>query len=50
MGFLVYIVLGGFFGSLLADIVQVEELIVGLPDFFKSMVIGATWTSYIFTI
>jgi len=46
LGFLLYIVLGGIFGSLLADKVQVEGLSGNLPDIFKSMVIGATWISY----
>ena len=50
VGFLIYIILGGVFGSLLADKVQVDGLNEDLPNFFKSMLIGATWTSYLSTI
>ncbi len=50
VGFVVYIVLGGVFGSLLAGRIQVEGLSGDLPNFFKSIVIGATWTSYLSTI
>jgi hypothetical protein len=47
LGFLFYIVLGGVFGALLAGKVQVEGMSGKLSDFFKSIVIGATWTSYL---
>ena len=50
LGFLFYIVLGGVFGSLLAGRVQVEGLSGDMPNFFESIVIGATWTSYLSTI
>lgn len=53
LGFLFYIVLGGVFGSLLAGQVQVggvKGLNGDLPNYFKSIVIGATWTSYLSTI
>ncbi|MEA3346066.1 MAG: hypothetical protein U9Q78_07495 [Chloroflexota bacterium] len=50
LGFLFYIVLGGVFGSLLAGRVQVEGVSGDLPNFFESIVIGATWTSYLSVI
>lgn len=50
VGFIIYIILGGVFGSLLAGRVQVEGLNGDLPNFFESMLIGATWTSYLSTI
>jgi len=50
LGFLFYIILGGVFGSLLADRVQVKGLSGDLPDYFESIVIGATWTSYLSVI
>lgn len=50
VGFLFYIVLGGIFGALLAGIVQVKGLPGHLPDYFESVIIGATWTSYLSTI
>lgn len=50
VGFLIYIILGGVFGSLLAGKVQVDGLNGDLPNFFESMLIGATWTSYLSTI
>lgn len=50
LGFLFYIVLGGIFGSLLAGRVQVEGLSGDLPNFFESILIGATWISYLSSI
>lgn len=50
LGFLIYIVLGGFFSSLLVGKVQVEGVSGELPQFFEAIVIGATWTSYLSTI
>jgi len=50
IGFLLYIVLGGVFGSLLSGKVQVEGLSGSLPDFFEAIIIGATWTSYLSVI
>lgn len=50
LGFIIYIVLGGFFGCLLAGRVKVEGLSGDLPDYFESIVIGATWTSYLSVI
>lgn len=50
VGFVIYIVFGGVFGSLLAGRVQVEGLSGDLPNFFASIVIGATWTSYLSNI
>lgn len=50
VGFLFYIILGGVFGSLLAGRVQIEGLSGDLPNFFESIVIGATWTSYLSVI
>jgi hypothetical protein len=42
--------LGGAFGYLLAGKVQVEGLSGDLPKYFESIVIGATWTTYMSTI
>jgi hypothetical protein len=50
IGFVLYIVLGGVFGAFLAGRIQVEGLSGDLPDIFASIVIGATWTSYLSTI
>jgi hypothetical protein len=50
LGFLFYIGLGGVFGYLLAGRVKVEGLSGDLPSYFQSIVIGATWTSYLSTI
>lgn len=50
LGFLFYIVLGGVFGALLTGLVHVEGWTGDLPKFFQSIVIGATWTSYLSTI
>lgn len=47
IGFFFYIVLGGVFGLLLAGRVKVEGLSGDLPPYFQSIVIGATWTSYL---
>ena len=49
-GFIIYIVLGGLFGFLLAGKVQIEGLSGDLPNYFESIVIGATWTSYLSVI
>lgn len=49
-GFVIYIALGGVFGSLLAGRLQIEGLSGDLPDFFESLLIGATWTSYLSNI
>src|SRR2546423_1863402 len=45
VGFLVYIVLGGVLGALLAGRVKVEGLAGDLPVYFQSLLIGATWTT-----
>ena len=50
MGFLAYTVLGGVFGALLTGIVKVEGLSSGLPTYIQSLLIGATWTTYMSTI
>jgi hypothetical protein len=50
LGFLSYIVLGGVFGFLLAGKIKVEGLSGDLPVYFQSIVIGATWTTYLSTI
>lgn len=50
LGFLFYIVLGGVFGSLLAGRVKVDGLSGDLPTYFQSIVIGATWITYLSTI
>jgi hypothetical protein len=50
LGFVIYIVLGGVFGSLLAGRVKVEGLSGDLPSSFASILIGATWTTYLSTI
>jgi DNA repair exonuclease SbcCD ATPase subunit len=50
LGFFFYIVLGGVFGSLLAGKVKVEGLSGDLPTYFQSIVIGATWITYLSTI
>lgn len=50
LGFLFYIVLGGVFGALLAGRVKVEGLSGDLPTYFQSIVIGATWITYLSTI
>jgi hypothetical protein len=50
IGFVLYIILGGVFGALLAGKVQVEGLNGDFPDYFESIVIGATWISYLSTI
>lgn len=47
LGFFVYIVLGGVFGSLLANRVKVEGLSGDLPTSFQSIIIGATWTTFL---
>jgi len=49
-GLIIYIVLGGVFGFLLAGRVQIEGLSGDLPNYFESIVIGATWTSYLSVI
>lgn len=50
LGFLFYIVLGGVFGSLLAGRIEVEGLTGDLPNYIQSIVIGATWTTYLSAI
>ncbi len=50
LGFLFYIVLGGVFGSLLADQVKIEGLSNDLSIYLQSMVIGATWITYLSVI
>lgn len=50
LGFLFYIALGGVFGSLLAGRVQVGGLSGDLPNVFESIMIGATWTTYLSAI
>jgi hypothetical protein len=50
LGFLIYVILGGVFGALLAGYVKVEGLSGDLPKAFESIVIGATWTTYLSTI
>lgn len=47
LGFLFYIVLGGIFGSLLAGQVKIEGLSNDLSIYLQSMVIGATWITYL---
>jgi hypothetical protein len=46
-GFFFYIILGGAFGSLLAGIVQIQGFSGALPKFFESIIIGATWPTYL---
>jgi archaellum component FlaC len=50
LGFLFYIVLGGVFGSLLAGQVKIEGLSNDLSIYLQSMVIGATWITYLSVI
>ncbi|MFQ5974727.1 MAG: hypothetical protein ACE5J5_00220 [Candidatus Hydrothermarchaeales archaeon] len=50
LGFLFYICLGGVFGAMLAGRTTVEGLNANLSIHFQSIVIGATWTSYLSTI
>lgn len=50
LGILFYIVLGGVFGSLLAGRIEVEGLTGDLPNYIQSIVIGATWTTYLSAI
>ena len=50
LGFIFYIVLGGVFGALLAGKVKVEGLSGDLPKYFESLIIGATWTTYLSAI
>ncbi len=50
LGFLFYIVLGGVFGSLLAGQVEIEGLSNDLSIYLQSMVIGATWITYLSVI
>lgn len=50
LGFLVYIILGGVFGALLAGKVEIEGWTGDLPNYFQSLLIGATWTSYLSVI
>ncbi len=50
LGFLFYIVLGGVFGSLLAGQVKIEGLRNDLSIYLQSMVIGATWITYLSVI
>ena len=50
LGFVFYVGLGGVFGALLADKITVEGLSGKLPTVFQSIVIGATWTTYLSAI
>ena len=50
LGFVFFILLGGVFGSLLAGKIEVAGLSGDLPKYFESIIIGATWTSYMSTI
>lgn len=52
LGFFLYIVLGGAFGALLAGKVTVMGLDpkLDLPKYFESIIIGATWTTFLSTI
>ena len=50
LGFLVYIFLGGVFGALLAGRVKIEGMSGDLPSYFQSIVIGATWITYLSAI
>lgn len=50
MGFLLYIILGGVFGALLSGRVTVNGLSGDLPMYFESILIGATWTTYLSAI
>lgn len=50
LGFIFYIVLGGVFGSLLANKIQIEGVGGGLQYPFMSIMIGASWTSYLSVI
>lgn len=47
LGFIIYVILGGVFGALLAGYVKVEGLSGDLPQAFEAIVIGASWTSYL---
>ncbi|GAH57717.1 unnamed protein product, partial [marine sediment metagenome] len=46
LGFLFYIILGGVFGSLLANIVEVTALGTSVPKYFESIVIGSGWITF----
>ena len=50
LGFIFYIGIGGVFGALLADEIKIGDLSEDIPAYFKSIIIGATWTSYLSTI
>ncbi|MFH1382743.1 MAG: hypothetical protein ABIH70_07620 [Chloroflexota bacterium] len=50
VGILVYIVLGGVFGALLADWVKIEGTTGALPRVLVAVVVGAGWTGYLSAI
>lgn len=47
IGFLLYIVLGGVLGSLLGGKIKIDTVDANLPAAFQSILIGATWTTYL---
>lgn len=50
LGVLFYVGLGGVFGALLTGRVHVEGVTEGLPTFYQSIAIGATWTTWLNTV
>lgn len=50
LGFVFYIVLGGVFGSLLSDQVNITFISEDVSNYLESFVVGATWTSYLSSI
>lgn len=50
IGFLFYIVLGGVFGSLLSNIVEVKAFEADIPKIFEAFVIGSGWPTLLSVI
>lgn len=47
IGFIIYILFGGIFAMLLVETITIEKFDMANNDFIKSLIIGATWTSYL---
>ena len=50
LGFFFYIIMGGIIGALLATEMEINVFSSGASNYIESMVIGATWISYLSTI
>ncbi len=50
VGFLFYIILGGVFGSLLSNIVEIKAFEADIPKIFEALVIGAGWPTFLSVI